>query len=97
VHEASGLLFAGVRPAASVCGLQASEAGNSFCVLGRAGVGIPLIFKLSSTNLPGTDTLPGWGNPPEAHKQNMGPGSSYTAPVLLALLSPVRAAKDKEV
>ena len=98
MHEVSVLLSARVRPAASVWVLQASEAEKSFCVLGRAGVGVILfIFKLSSTNLPGTDAPLGCGNPFEAHKENAGSGSFYTVPVLLAFVSPTRTDKDKEV
>lgn len=67
-------------------------------MLAKAGVGVNLfIFKLCSTNLPGTDALLGWGNPFDAHKENMGSGSFCTVLVLLVFLSPTRTDKDKEV
>lgn len=92
------LLSPRVRPASSAWILQASKAVKSFNVLCTAGVGVTLfIFKLSSTDLPGTDALLGWGNPPEAHEENVGSGSFCTVLVLVVFPSLTPSDKDKEM
>lgn len=67
------------------CSRQVRQKKKLFCVLGRAGGGVGVIlfiFKLSSTNLPRTDALLGWGKPFEAHQENTNSVSSYKVPVL---------------